>query len=108
FLGEKVRARLWIAIGLVLAGLALVAQVWTGTLNPLGVVFGLIAAVTLTVYFPVGERQASSPPPLVVAFWTMTFAAAFWAIFSGWWTLNPDVLTRAVSLGGNLAAVHTP
>jgi drug/metabolite transporter (DMT)-like permease len=108
FLGEKVRARLWIAIGLVLVGLALVAQIWTGALNPLGVVFGVIAAVTLTVYFLVGERQVSSAPPLVVAFWTMTFASAFWAIFSGWWTLNPHVLARAVSLGGNLAAVHTP
>jgi drug/metabolite transporter (DMT)-like permease len=108
FLGEKVRARLWIAIGLVLVGLALVAQIWTGALNPLGVIFGVIAAVTLTVYFLVGERQVSSAPPLVVAFWTMTFASAFWAIFSGWWTLNPHVLARAVSLGGNLAAVHTP
>lgn len=108
FLGEKVRARLWIAIGLVLAGLALVAQVWIGTLNTLGVIFGLIAAVTLTIYFLVGERQVSSTPPLVVAFWTMTFASAFWAIFGGWWTLNPDVLTRAVSLGGNLATVHLP
>jgi drug/metabolite transporter (DMT)-like permease len=108
FLGEKVRARLWIAIGLVLVGLVLVAQIWTGALNPIGVLFGVIAAITLTVYFLLGERQTSSTPPLVVAFWSMTFAAAFWGIFSGWWTLNPSVLERSVSLGGNLATTHSP
>jgi drug/metabolite transporter (DMT)-like permease len=108
FLGEKVRARLWVAIGCVLVGLAVVAQIWSGSLDPVGVILALIAAVTLTVYFVVGERQMASTPPLVVAFWTMAFAAAFWAIFSGWWTLQPSTLLHAVPLGGNLAGVVVP
>lgn len=108
FLGEKVRARLWVAIGCVLVGLAVVAQIWSGNLDPVGVILALVAAVTLTVYFVVGERQMTSTPPLVVAFWTMAFAAAFWAIFSGWWTLQPRTLVRAVPLGGNLAGVVVP
>ena len=108
FLGEKVRARLWVAIGCVLVGLAVVAQIWSGSLNPVGVILALVAAVTLTVYFVVGERQMASTPPLVVAFWTMAFAAAFWAIFSGWWTLQPSTLVHPVPLGGNLAGVVVP
>jgi drug/metabolite transporter (DMT)-like permease len=108
FLREKVRARLWIAIGCVLVGLAIVAQIWLGDLNPLGVILAVVAAVSLAVYFVVGERQLASTPPLVVAFWTMTFAAAFWAIFSGWWTLSPTIFTTPVSLGGNLAGVVVP
>ena len=38
---EKVKARLWVAIGLVLAGLVVVAQLWNSTLDPLGVVLAL-------------------------------------------------------------------
>jgi drug/metabolite transporter (DMT)-like permease len=108
FLGEKVRARLWVAIGCVLVGLAVVAQVWANTLDPLGVALAIAAAITLTIYFVVGERQASSTPPLVVAFWTMTFAALFWAFFSGWWAMQPETFVHPVSLGGNLADVRVP
>ena len=108
FLGEKVRARLWVAIGCVLVGLAVVAQVWTNTLDPLGVALAFVAAITLTIYFVVGERQVSSTPPLVVAFWTMTFAAVFWAFFSGWWAFRPELFVHPVSLGGNLAAIVVP
>ncbi len=108
FLGEKVRARLWAAIGCVLIGLAIVAQIWSGTLNVVGVLLAVGAAVTLTVYFVVGERQTASTPPLVVSFWTMAIAAAFWALFSGWWTIHPAVLTAPVSLGGNLTGVVVP
>jgi drug/metabolite transporter (DMT)-like permease len=108
FLGEKVRARIWVAIGCVLVGLAVVAQIWTNALDPLGVALGFVAAITLTVYFVVGERQVSSTPPLVVAFWTMTFAALFWAFFSGWWAVRPAILVHPVSLSGNLAAIVVP
>lgn len=78
FLGARIRARLWVAIGCVLAGLAVVARVWDSRLDALGVVLAVCAAITLAIYFLIGERQATAIPPLVVAFWTMTFAAAFW------------------------------
>ncbi|MFZ2964522.1 MAG: EamA family transporter [Rhodoglobus sp.] len=108
FLKERVRARLWIAIGLVLAGLVLVAQVWASDLDPLGVIMALAAAATLSVYFLVGERQVSATSPLAVAFWTSGFAAAFWAFFSGWWAIDPAILVRETSLTGNLAGVVLP
>ena len=54
---ERVPRRVWLALGLVLVGLVLVAQVWAGlTLDGLGVAAGLAAAVALAVYYLTGER----------------------------------------------------
>jgi drug/metabolite transporter (DMT)-like permease len=100
---ERVKARIWVAIALVLAGLAVVAQVWSSRLDPLGVVLALVAAVTLAFYFLVGERQVGATSPLTVAFWTMTFATVFWALFSGWWQLNPATFASPVPLGGGVS-----
>ncbi len=108
FLKEKVKARLWIAIGLVLAGLAVVAEVWNSTLDPLGVFFALVAAVTLAFYFIVGERQVGRMPPLAVAFWTGLVASVFWAFFSGWWDLEPSLFGSRISLTGNLDFIVVP
>jgi drug/metabolite transporter (DMT)-like permease len=108
FLKEQVKARIWVAIGCVLLGLAVVARVWNSTLNPAGVLLAFVAAVSLTIYFIVGERQVTATSPLAVAFWTMSFAALFWAFFSGWWAIDPALLTHPVSLGGNLASVVLP
>ena len=108
FLHEQVKARLWVAIGCVLVGLAIVAQVWSSELDPLGVVFAFCAAITLTVYFLGGEREVGKSSPLAVAFWTMLFATLFWAIFSGWWQLDPSLLFDDVSLTGNLAQIVVP
>ena len=105
---EKVRRRLWIAIGLVLEGLALVAQIWASSLNPLGVLFGLGAAASLTIYFVIGERQVTRTSPLAVAFWTGAFATLFWAIFSGWWELEPSIFAQPTELGGSHGSFELP
>lgn len=105
---ERVRARLWVAIALVLGGMAVVAQVWASTLNGLGIVMGVLAALCLSLYFLVGERQVTATSPLAVAFWTSGFAALFWALFSGWWTLDAAVLSQARSLSGALEVVIVP
>lgn len=108
FFKERVRARLWVAIGCVIVGLTIVAQIWSSHLDPFGVVMALAAAVTLAVYFLVGERQVTATSPLTVAFWTSGFATLFWAFFSGWWNVDPAIVTKPVSLTGNLAAVVVP
>jgi drug/metabolite transporter (DMT)-like permease len=105
---EKVKARLWIAIALVLAGLAVVAQVWDSDLDPVGVLFAAVAAVTLAFYFLVGERQVGATSPLTVAFWTMTFATGFWALFSGWWDLRLETFATPVQLGGAAGDLQLP
>ncbi len=99
-LKEQVKTRLWVAIALVLVGLAVVAQIWASTLDLLGVVLAVAAAVCLSVYFLVGEHQVSRTSPLAVSFWTMTIAAVFWAFVSGWWELSPAIFSAPVDLGG--------
>ena len=108
FLHEPVRPRLWIAVGCVLVGLTIVAQIWASELNGLGVLMALAAAATLTLYFLVGERQVTATSPLAVSFWTSLFAAIVWLPFSGWWQIEPASLATPVSLSGALAAIELP
>lgn len=108
FFHEKVRARLWIAIALVLVGLAVVAQIWASKLDPFGVLMAFAAAVCLATYFLVGERAVSTSSPMAVAFWSMSAATVFWLLFSGWWNIDPALFTTPVSLHGNLAAIEVP
>jgi drug/metabolite transporter (DMT)-like permease len=108
FFKERVRRRLWVAIGLIIVGLAVVAQIWASELNGLGVLMAFAAAATLTLYFLVGERQVGTTSPIAVVFWTTGFAALFWSFFSGWWTIDPSIFTTKVSLSGNLDGVVVP
>lgn len=105
---ERVKPRLWVAIGCVLVGLAFVAQIWASELNPLGVIFAMLAATMLTIYFVVGEREVGKTSPMAVAFWTMSFATVFWLIFGGWWNIDAAIFTETVSLSGNLDAFLLP
>ncbi|BDI23238.1 DMT family transporter [Herbiconiux sp. L3-i23] len=97
---ERIRPRLWAGIALMLAGLAVVAQVWDSRLDALGLIFAVLAAVALAVYFIVGERGVRSSSPLAVGFWSMLTAAVFWSLFSGWWEIDPAVFGRSVALEG--------
>lgn len=105
---EQVRGRIWFSIGLIMAGLAVVAEIWASELDPLGVLWGLTAAVTLATYFIVGERQMKAISPLALMFWAMTIASIFWLIFSGWWAIEPGVFTTVVNLGGVLSGISVP
>jgi len=107
-LKEPVKARLWVAIGFVLIGLAVVAQVWASTLDAVGVLLALAAAVCLALYFLVGERQVARISPLAVSFWTMSIAAVFWSFVSGWWELSPSILTTPVDIGGAAGVLEVP
>ena len=105
---EKVRLRLWVAIAFVMAGLVVVAEIWASTLNPIGVMWGLLAAITLATYFLVGEKQLKTISPLALAFWTMTIAAVFWLPFSGWWELDASSFTPLAPLGSEPDSALVP
>lgn len=105
---EKVKSRLWVAIGLVLLGLVAVARPWEARLDPLGVVLALVAAVSLTLYFVVGERQVARRSPLAVAFWTTLIAGLVWAPFSGWWELDAATFAAPIDLGGQWGSWMLP
>ena len=98
FFKEKVRLRLWVAIGFVMVGLVVVAEIWASTLNPTGVVWALLAAVSLATYFLVGEKQLKKISPLALSFWTMSIATVFWAPLSGWWRLEWSDFTAVASV----------
>ena len=108
FFKERVRRRIWVSIGFVMAGLAVVAQIWASTLNPVGVMWGFAAAISLATYFLVGERQLETMSPLALLFWTMSIATVFWSFFSGWWNIPIGIFGQSVSLQGSLEGVTAP
>jgi drug/metabolite transporter (DMT)-like permease len=106
---EQVRGRMWLGLAFSLGGLALVAEVWDGlTLDMIGVLAGFGAALSLAVYFLLGEHSVSQSPPLQVLTMAFIVAAVLWNVLapvSGLWDFD---LTASRSLGGNLADLHAP
>jgi drug/metabolite transporter (DMT)-like permease len=79
--------RIWVAIALTVFGLALVAQVWQGaTLDPLGVVAGLLCAVALAAYWLLGESGQQHRDAVSLTMWGFVFASITWAVIAPWWT----------------------
>jgi len=104
---RPVRSRVWLALLLSLAGLALVAQVWRGggSLDPLGVAAALAAALCLATYYLVGERGTAERDPVTLTCWSFVAAALFWAVAAPWWAFDADVLGHQVPLSaGDLRA----
>jgi drug/metabolite transporter (DMT)-like permease len=101
--GDRVRNRLWLALGLSLSGLVLVAQVWQGggSLDPRGVAAALVAALCLAAYYLLGERGTAVRDPVTLTTWSFLSAAVFWAVAAPWWQFDAGELghTVPVSLG---------
>ena len=101
--GERVRARLWGALGLSLSGLTLVAEVWTGGggLDAVGVAAALAAALCLATYYLMGERGTATRDPVALTSWSFVAAGLFWAVAAPFWPFDPAVLRTSVpvSLG---------
>ncbi|MGY2085464.1 EamA family transporter [Blastococcus sp. SYSU DS0539] len=97
---EQVRSRLWAALLLSLSGLVLVAQVWQGggSLDVVGVVAALGAALCLATYYLVGERGTVGRDPVTLTCWSFVAAALFWALAAPWWEFDSGVLAEPVPL----------
>jgi drug/metabolite transporter (DMT)-like permease len=106
---EQVRARLWAALALSVAGLVVVAQAWQGLrLDGIGVLAGFAAAASLAAYYLTSEKGLGTRDPLSLAAWTFTAAAVLWSVLQPWWTFPWDALTRPVPLPGPLPEVDMP
>jgi drug/metabolite transporter (DMT)-like permease len=105
---EKVRPQIWLGAVMVIAGLAVVAQIWSGSLNPTGVFFGFAAARSLTVFFLLGERIQRWLPTNVTMFYGMTVAAIFFAPFAGIFEFDWGSVGESIQLSGNLAPGTVP
>lgn len=105
---ERFKPRLWLGVVAVIAGLAVVSQVWAFSLNPTGVLFALLAAAGTTTYFIMGEHTQKDRDVYSTLFYTMLFAAAFWGLLNPWWQADLGRYAQNVSLGGSLAAIEVP
>jgi drug/metabolite transporter (DMT)-like permease len=105
---EHVRSRLWLALLLSLSGLVLVAEVWQdgGSLDPLGVGAGLLAAVCLAAYYLMGERGTGTRDPVTLTCWSFVAAAVFWSLAAPWWDFDPTVLGEPVPV--SVGALELP
>jgi drug/metabolite transporter (DMT)-like permease len=105
---EKVLPRLWLAIVMVLGGLVVVSRIWDGGLNPVGLMFAVMAALFLSFYFLMGEHTLKKRDTLSTLFYSMSISAVFWLIVTPWWNFKPSILAAEVSLTGNLDQVQLP
>jgi drug/metabolite transporter (DMT)-like permease len=99
----------WLALGIALGGLALVAQVWEDTgLDAVGVAAALAAAGFLATFHLLGKHLLERRDPLVLSFWMFAVSSVFWAIAQPWWDFDPSVLGESTSLLGRLDGFDVP
>ncbi|WP_020660678.1 EamA family transporter [Amycolatopsis benzoatilytica] len=91
---------LWLGIGLAMAGLALVAQVWQGLrLDFVGLLAGLGAAVCSAGYFLLGERALADREPLGLVTWGMVIGAVLVSVAAPPWTVPVKATVQTVPFG---------
>ena len=102
-----VRRSLWLAIGLVIVGLFLVAQVWAGvTLSPIGLIVGVFLGISLAAYLLLGEEGARRRDVVSLAFWGFAIATLTWSVLAPWWDFPWSVMGSTTTLvNGNLTGV---
>jgi drug/metabolite transporter (DMT)-like permease len=106
---EAVRRRIWVALALALAGLALVVEIWSGiALDTLGVGACLAAALSYALYILVAEHAVATRDPISLSCYGFFFASLFWAAVQPWWSFPDGVIGRTTSLHGHLASLHLP
>jgi drug/metabolite transporter (DMT)-like permease len=104
---EPVRRRVWPALALVLAGLGLVAQIWSGlAFDSLGVAAGLGAALALAAFYLMSKRLVGRRDPVSVTCYGLGFAALAWAILLPWWSFPTEQLQVTVALPQGLFSVE--
>jgi drug/metabolite transporter (DMT)-like permease len=106
---EHVRRRIWAALGLSLAGLTLMVQLWSGvSLDGVGIAFAFLGAVAYAFYLLVAEAEIARRDTISLLAWGFFFATLFWSVVQPWWSFPARTVGRTVSLQGSLADVHVP
>jgi len=110
FIQKKIVSKLmWWGLVVGLTGLVLIAQVWRGlTLDGLGVIFALLDALALAVYFLLGEKLVGVKSSEATMAWGLGISSAFFAIIQPWWNFPFEKLGKVVDLTGRLAGVSIP
>jgi len=110
---EQVRPRLWLGLVLAVGGLAAATEVWkgapfgTGSVDGIGVLAGLAAAVCFAGYFLIGEAGVGALDPLRVIIWSFGVATIALNIASPITSFDASLGER-VSLLGGLSDLSVP
>jgi drug/metabolite transporter (DMT)-like permease len=95
----------WLGIGLALAGLAMVAQVWQGlSLDPIGLAAGVGSGLTTTGYYLLGEHAAQRHDPFGLLAIGMIVGTVVVSVVAPPWVLPFGSMGEQTTLGG----VHFP
>jgi drug/metabolite transporter (DMT)-like permease len=106
---EAVRPRMWLGLGLAMAGLAAATGVWKGAVfDPLGIAAGLGAAVCLAAYFLIGEHGVGTLDPLQVIVWSFLIGSIALNAVSPITAFDTALLGEQVSLLGALEHLTAP
>jgi drug/metabolite transporter (DMT)-like permease len=108
--GRHLRASLWAAAALAVAGCFLVVRAYdAGALDPLGLAAAAGSAVSFAIYLVTSERATRRHPPLTVLAWGLGFASLFWIVIQPPWTFPfADFATPShLALGVGVAVVGT-
>jgi drug/metabolite transporter (DMT)-like permease len=106
---ELIRRRIWVAVFLCIAGLALVVEIWAGVaFSTVGVTAAFAGAFGLTAYMLLAERQRRERDAVSLTFYGFLFATLLWAAIHPLWQFPWDRLDDAVSLQGNLSEYTAP
>ena len=110
FIQKKLVSKLmWWGLVIGLTGLVLIAQVWRGlTLDGLGVLFAVLDAFALTIYFLVGEKLVGVKSSEATMAWGLGISSAFFAIIQPWWTFPFEEMGNIVDLTGRLSGISLP
>lgn len=99
---KPVKRRVWLALALVLVGLATMTQIWQGlSLNALGVFAAFGAALSLVAYFIGGEYYVRRRNPLGTAALSMSAGALFFLVVNPFWLMNWNAFQEPINVPGS-------
>jgi drug/metabolite transporter (DMT)-like permease len=108
-LHQPVRQRIWLALALAVAGLALVVEIWSGlSLDAAGVGAALAGAASYALYLLLAEHGVGGRDPVSLVCFGFLFASLAWSLVQPWWTFPGGIVGTDVSLHGHLSSVHLP
>jgi drug/metabolite transporter (DMT)-like permease len=106
---HPVRRRIWAALALAVAGLALVVEIWSGlSLDAAGVGAALAGAGCYALYLLLAEHGVGERDPVSLICFGFLFATLLWSCLQPWWSFPHAIVTSDVSLRGHLASLHLP
>lgn len=108
-LHQPVRKRIWAALALAVAGLALVVEIWSGlSLDAAGVGAALAGAGCYALYLLLAEHGVGERDPVSLICFGFMFATILWSCLQPWWSFPGGIVGADISLRGHLSSLHLP